>query len=97
MYAGRIAEFSDMEKMLEKPIHPYTQGLFNSVLTPEPEIRKRGITVIPGAPANLINSPSGCRFHPRCPFAMDICKEKEPPLTEPEKGKKVACFLGFII
>lgn len=93
MYAGRIAEFSDMEKMLEKPLHPYTQGLFNSVLTPEPEIRKRGITVIPGAPANLINPPSGCRFHPRCPFAMDICKEKEPPLTEPEKGKKVACFL----
>jgi peptide/nickel transport system ATP-binding protein len=93
MYAGKIVEFSDMEKILEKPLHPYTTGLLNSVLTPEPEIRTRGISVIPGAPANLINPPSGCRFHPRCPYAMDICKEKEPELIEVGSGRRVACFL----
>ncbi|MGJ8454487.1 ABC transporter ATP-binding protein [Pseudothermotoga sp. U03pept] len=93
MYAGKIVEFSDMERMLVRPLHPYAQGLFNSVLTPEPEIRKREISVIPGTPPNLINPPGGCRFHPRCPHVMEICKEKEPPLEEIEEGRKVACFL----
>ncbi|MEJ5257810.1 MAG: ABC transporter ATP-binding protein [Fervidobacterium sp.] len=93
MYAGKIVEFSNMEKMLEKPLHPYTKGLFESVLTPEPEVRERGISVIPGAPANLINPPSGCRFQPRCPHAMEICKQKEPKLIEVEKDRQVACFL----
>ncbi len=93
MYAGKIAEISPIEEIVQKPLHPYTQGLLNSVLTPEPEIRKRGITTIPGAPPNLVNPPSGCRFHPRCSYAMDICKEKVPPLKEIEKNRKVACFL----
>jgi len=93
MYAGKIVEFSPVESILEKPLHPYPQGLFNSVLTPEPEVKKRGITTIPGAPPNLINPPSGCRFHPRCPHVMDICKEKEPPLTEIEPSRRVACWL----
>jgi peptide/nickel transport system ATP-binding protein len=93
MYAGKIVEISTMEKILQRPFHPYTQGLFNSVLTPEPEIRKRGIAVIPGAPPNLINPPNGCRFHPRCPHVMEVCKEREPELREVEEGSKVACFL----
>jgi len=93
MYAGKIVEISTMEKILQKPLHPYTKGLFNSVLTPEPEVRKRGISVIPGAPPNLINPPSGCRFHPRCPHVMEVCKEREPELREVEEGSKVACFL----
>ncbi|MEJ5228502.1 MAG: ABC transporter ATP-binding protein [Pseudothermotoga sp.] len=93
MYAGKIIEFSEMGEILEKPLHPYTRGLFNSVLTPEPEIRKRGITVIPGAPPNLINPPSGCRFHPRCPHVMEVCKVEEPPLKEVEEDRRVACFL----
>jgi len=93
MYAGKIVEISSMEEILRKPLHPYTRGLLNSVLTPEPEIRKRGISVIPGAPPNLISPPHGCRFHPRCPHVMDICKEKDPPLEEVEEGRRVACFL----
>lgn len=93
MYAGKIVEISTMEKILQRPFHPYTQGLFNSVLTPEPEIRKRGIAVIPGAPPNLINPPNGCRFHPRCPHVMEVCKEREPELREVKEGSKVACFL----
>lgn len=93
MYAGKIMEISPIDKIVEKPLNPYTQGLLNSVLTPEPEIKKRGITTIPGAPPNLIDPPKGCRFHPRCPHAMDICKEKEPELKEVEPGRKVACYL----
>lgn len=93
MYAGKIVELSPIDELLEKPLHPYTEGLLNSVLTPEPEVKKRGIVTIPGAPPNLIDPPSGCRFHPRCPHMMDVCKEKEPPLVEIEPGRRVACFL----
>jgi len=93
MYAGKIMEISPVDKIVEKPLNPYTEGLLNSVLTPEPEIKKRGITTIPGTPPNLIEPPSGCRFHPRCPKAMSVCKEKEPKLVEIEPQRKVACFL----
>lgn len=93
MYAGKIVEISPIEKILERPLHPYSQGLLNSVLTPEPEVKKRGITVVPGTPPNLIDPPSGCRFHPRCIYAMEVCKKDEPLLKEIEPGRKVACFL----
>ncbi len=93
MYAGKIVEFSTIEDILKKPLHPYAEALFNSVLTPELEVKRRGISVVPGAPPNLISPPPGCRFHPRCPRAMDICKTDEPPLREVEPGRKVACWL----
>jgi len=93
MYAGKIVEIASIEDILKNPYHPYTKGLFNSVLTPEPEIKKRGITAIPGAPPNLIDPPKGCRFHPRCPYRKPICEKEEPKLIEVEPGRKVACFL----
>lgn len=93
MYAGKVVEVSPLEEMLRKPLHPYTKGLLDSVLTPEPEVKDRGITTIPGAPPNLIDPPTGCRFHPRCTYAMKVCREKEPALVEVEKDRKVACFL----
>jgi len=93
MYAGKIVEIASIEDILKNPLHPYTKGLFNSVLTPEPEIKKRGITAIPGAPPNLIDPPKGCRFHPRCPYRKPICEKEEPKLIEVEPGRKVACFL----
>lgn len=93
MYAGKIVEISPIENILERPLHPYSQGLLNSVLTPEPEVKKRGITVVPGTPPNLIDPPSGCRFHPRCIYAMEVCKRDEPLLKEIEPERKVACFL----
>ncbi|MFN6992398.1 MAG: oligopeptide/dipeptide ABC transporter ATP-binding protein, partial [Fervidobacterium sp.] len=93
MYAGKIMELSPTEKIIEKPLNPYTIGLLNSVLTPEPEIKKRGIATIPGSPPNLVEPPAGCRFHPRCPSAMPICQEKEPKLMEVEPDRKVACHL----
>jgi len=63
------------------------------VMTPESEVRKRGITFIAGEPPNLLNPPSGCRFHPRCPYAKPICKEVEPPIIEVRDDRIVACHL----
>jgi peptide/nickel transport system ATP-binding protein len=93
MYAGKIVEDGSVEEVVAKPLHPYTDGLLGSVLTPEEEIRKRGLKYIPGQPPDLANPPPGCRFHPRCPFAMDICKREEPPFIEVEKSRFVVCWL----
>lgn len=93
MYAGKLCEYGNTEEMIKELYHPYSQGLFNSVLTPEPEIKKRGITTIEGTPPNLVEPPSGCRFHPRCPHAMDICKQKEPEMIEIKNNHFVSCHL----
>lgn len=94
MYAGRVVESGSLESILESPKHPYTKGLINSVLTPEPETRKRGLMAlfIPGEPPNLLNPPSGCPFHPRCPFAMPRCKAETPELIY-SVDRAVACWL----
>ncbi len=93
MYAGKLVEVGSTEELIFRPKHPYTRLLINSVVTPEPEVRKRGLTFIPGEPPDLLKPPSGCRFHPRCPYAMDVCKVAEPPLMRMEKGHIVACHL----
>jgi peptide/nickel transport system ATP-binding protein len=91
MYAGRIAEYGDVVHLYKEPLHPYTQRLisaFPSVMGERTELAS-----IPGFPPDLLSPPSGCRFHPRCPHAMDICRREEPTLTK-ESGKQlVACFL----
>lgn len=92
MYAGKIVEEGKIDEIVSEPLHPYTKGLLFSVVTPEPEIKRRGITHIPGTPPDLINPPSGCRFHPRCPSRMDIC-DKEEPLLRKINERRVACFL----
>ena len=73
------------------PLHPYTQGLIRSI--PRLSGEKSGLVGIPGEPPDLANPPPGCRFHPRCPFALDIWRREEPPLVEVEKGHYVACWL----
>lgn len=85
MYAGRIVEVGDVIKVIDQPKHPYTKGLLGSFPTID-EIDK-DIMSIPGAPPDLIDPPSGCRFHPRCPYKADICT-KTPPRREelPDKG-----------
>jgi peptide/nickel transport system ATP-binding protein len=93
MYAGKIVEYSSTDNILFKPKHPYTYGLVNAVLTPEPEVRRRGVAPIAGEPPNLLSPPSGCRFHPRCPFTTPICREVEPSFIDIEDGWKVACHL----
>jgi peptide/nickel transport system ATP-binding protein len=90
MYAGRIAELSETYSLFEKPFHPYTQALLNSV----PNITKKGqlLSWIPGAPPDLAEPPTGCLFHPRCPYAFDRCKKEEPQLLRHDDSE-VACHL----
>ncbi|ACS89398.1 ABC transporter ATP-binding protein [Thermococcus sibiricus] len=92
MYAGKIVEVGPVDSVIRDPLHPYTKGLIDSVTSIEPEKREKGISYIPGQPPNLIDPPKGCRFHPRCPYAMDVCKKEEPGVVEVGKTQ-VACWL----
>ncbi len=90
MYAGKMVEIGSSDTVFGSPLHPYTQGLLRSI----PRLRgKEKITWIPGVPPDLRVPPPGCRFHPRCPYAMDVCRSEEPPEVEVEKGHKVSCWL----
>ncbi len=92
MYAGKIVENGTTVQVYKEPLHPYTQKLitaFPSVLGPKAELSS-----IHGFPPDLLRPPTGCRFHPRCENAMEICKQKEPPLMEVQSnGHLGACFL----
>jgi peptide/nickel transport system ATP-binding protein len=93
MYLGKIMEKSDAERLVKDPLHPYTRALIQAVPVPDPSARRVEV-VIKGEIPSPINPPSGCRFHNRCPsYIGDICKLKEPPLIEVEKGRFVACHL----
>jgi len=90
MYAGKIVEIGSSEQVFNNPYHPYTRGLLRSI----PRIRhKEKITWIPGVPPDLRAPPPGCRFHPRCPYAMDVCRREEPEMKTVEPGHYVACWL----
>jgi peptide/nickel transport system ATP-binding protein len=92
MYAGKIAEYGDIMTIFKEPLHPYTRGLVRAF--PSIKAAKRHMTSIPGFPPDLLNPPRGCRFHPRCPYATDICRNEEPKVTEVTQGKHyVACHL----
>lgn len=82
MYAGRVVELADKFTLFKRPLHPYSQGLIAAV--PVITEKKDKLSFIPGSVPNLIHPPSGCRFHPRCPYATDICKEKIPELKPVE-------------
>jgi peptide/nickel transport system ATP-binding protein len=90
MYAGNIIESSPTKDLFENPHHPYTQGLISTV----PRLTGGGIAQgIPGRIPDYRNPPSGCRFHPRCPYAMEICSREKPPVYQVEPDHSVACFL----
>lgn len=91
MYAGKTVEDGSVFSVLNSPLHPYTQGLLSSILSVT-ESRDELATVW-GAVPSLSNPPPGCRFHPRCPYAMDICRQKSPATAEPERSHKAACWL----
>jgi len=93
MYAGSIVENCSTVQLFKRPLHPYTQGLLNSVLTfSKRESEAQGIKgVIP----DLIQPPSGCRFHPRCFEMMEICKKEKPSMIEIEEGHWVSCHLAL--
>ncbi len=93
MYLGKIVEMGSAEELYEEPLHPYTKTLLSAMPIPDPEVAaKKPRMKIVGEPPSPINPPSGCRFHPRCPYAKPICKEKEPPLKD-VGGRLVACYL----
>jgi peptide/nickel transport system ATP-binding protein len=90
MYAGRMAEFASAVEIFKHPLHPYTYGLmsaFPSIVGP-----KRELTTLPGEPPDLISPPSGCRFHPRCPYATEICSEQVPEFKDMVDKHFVACW-----
>ncbi|MEM3833087.1 MAG: ABC transporter ATP-binding protein [Thermoprotei archaeon] len=91
MYAGKIVEIGKSESIFYNPLHPYTKKLLGSIPRLRGEIRK--LEFIPGVPPDLRTPPPGCRFHPRCPFVMDICRKEEPPLIEVESNHYAACWL----
>jgi peptide/nickel transport system ATP-binding protein len=91
MYAGRIVEYGDTTSVYKEPLHPYTQklvGAFPSIIGP-----KKELSTISGFPPDLINPPSGCRFHPRCPYAQEKCKKEVPTLKDIGKQHYAACFV----
>jgi peptide/nickel transport system ATP-binding protein len=93
MYASKVVEYADVKTLFSNPLHPYTQGLFRSrpaLGTPRGEKLK----IIPGMVPNPLHFPSGCKFHPRCPKAVEACKVNEPELRELEPGHWVRCDLA---
>jgi oligopeptide/dipeptide ABC transporter ATP-binding protein len=89
MYSGNMIELADVETLFEAPQHPYTQGLLGSIPRPDQDIEE--LEIIPGSVPSLINPPAGCRFHPRCPYAREICRQEKPEELVIEKGHMVAC------
>jgi oligopeptide/dipeptide ABC transporter ATP-binding protein len=94
MYAGRAVERTDARSVFFKPHHPYTRGLLGSVPTANGVLGSRLVPIV-GAPPSLINVPSGCGFHPRCPFAMPDCIDDQPPLDAvgDDPTHRSACWL----
>ena len=93
MYVGKIVELAPTEKLFAEPKHPYTQALLSSVPVPNPEVGSRGM-VLEGEVADPAHPPSGCYFHPRCPFAQEICRTTEPPLEEVAPGRFASCHFA---
>lgn len=90
MYAGKLVELGSTEEIFARPKHPYSYLLLSS--TPSVTGPRRKLAPLEGEPPNLIDPPSGCRFHPRCPFATQQCTNNEPPLTVVGEGHQVACW-----
>ena len=90
MYAGELSESGPVRKVVKSPLHPYTMALVNSIPT---KSRNQGeLSAIPGSPPNMLSPPSGCRFHPRCPRVMDICRTSDPGNTEKDE-RTLRCHL----
>ena len=90
MYGGHIAEIGPAQAVFDDPLHPYTRGLLSSI--PNIKLDQPKLETMPGSPPDLVNPPKGCVFHPRCPKAMDICREEKPDILERD-GRTVRCWL----
>jgi peptide/nickel transport system ATP-binding protein len=92
MYLGKIVEIAETEELIHNPQHPYTKALLSAVPVPDPTEKRRRIEIIGGVPA-AVDPPPGCRFANRCPYAMDICRQEDPPVKDVGGGHLVACYL----
>ena len=92
MYLGRIVESGTMTDVLKSPQHPYTQALLSVIPVPNPRLRKKRL-ILQGETPNPIDLPTGCRFHPRCPVAIDVCRESDPRLLNVSETHRAACLL----
>jgi len=93
MYVGKVVELAETDDLYLQPLHPYTEALLSAVPKPNPAFRKRRI-VLKGEVADPANPPGGCYFHPRCPYAQEICKEEYPPLREVYPGRYASCHFA---
>ncbi len=95
MYAGKIAEIGDMDRTINDPLHPYSQLLIDATASYDSKGKRTcELKGIPGSPPDLRSPPAGCRFHPRCPYVMDVCKTREPQMFMVGDGKRGAsCWL----
>ena len=92
MYLGRIVEYGRVGQVFEHPRHPYTEALLSAVPGPDPA-HQRDVIRLEGDMPSPIDPPAGCHFHPRCPHAMEVCRQRYPKTTEIEPGRRVSCWL----
>jgi oligopeptide/dipeptide ABC transporter ATP-binding protein len=95
MYAGKVVEEAPVEVLFKEPLHPYTHGLLGSIpwIGQKLKTGRRQLQEIPGIVPSPLEMPEGCRFNPRCPQAMEVCREKEPPMVRPDEQRRVLCWL----
>lgn len=86
MYLGKIVELGDAKEIFNHPVHPYTRALLDAVPVPDPKEKEKERKLLQGETGDSIHPPKGCRFHPRCPYAAEICSQKEPKLSELQAG-----------
>ncbi len=93
MYLGKVVEIAETEELIGNPQHPYTKALLSAVPVPDPGEKRDRIDIMGGVPV-AVNPLPGCRFAVRCPYAMDVCRKKDPVLKDVEKGHLAACYLA---
>ncbi len=93
MYLGKVVEVTTREELFRKPMHPYTKALMTAIPVPNPKL-KRERQILKGDVPSPLNPPKGCRFHPRCPIAVEQCSREEPPLRPASADHEVACWLA---